>query len=119
MVRLTIKLNFILVITLIITSCYYDNEEDLYPLQTCDTEAITYAETIKPIIDQNCALSGCHVPGTGRVDYTTFQGLKIVADDGRLRQRAVVERTMPPSGPLSSCEIEQIELWLNEGALNN
>ncbi len=106
-------------ICLVVTSCYYDNEEDLYPLQTCNTDSVTYQQHIKPIIDANCALSGCHVPGTGRVDYTTFQGVKIVADDGRLRQRAVVETTMPPSGPLSSCEQQQIEAWLNSGALNN
>jgi len=102
-----------------LNACYYDNEEDLYPFEICATDTVTYAQVIKPIIDQNCALSGCHVPGTGRVDYTSFQGLKIVADDGRLRQRAVNERTMPPSGPLNSCEIEQLEKWLNEGALNN
>lgn len=115
--KLMQALKFMVLIAL--SACYYDSEEELYPNQTCDTSDITFQAVIKPIVDANCALSGCHVPGTGRVDYTTYQGIKIVADDGRLRQRVVIERTMPPSGPLSACDRSKIEIWLDQGALNN
>lgn len=102
-----------------LSSCYYDNEEELYPLESCDLTEVTFSQDIKPIIESNCAVPGCHVPGTGRVDYTSFQGLQIVINDGRLKQRAVVQRTMPPTGPLNSCDISKIEVWLDNGALNN
>ena len=102
-----------------LSSCYYDNEEELYPTETCDLTEITFNQDIKPIIENNCALSGCHVPGTGRVDYTRFQGLQIAVNDGRIKQRAVVQRSMPPGGPLNGCEIKKIEKWLANGALNN
>ena len=43
----------------------------------CDTAQATYATTIKPIIDKNCATSGCHVPGTKApgnfTSYTTMR----------------------------------------------
>ena len=100
--------------------CYYDNEEELYPDGApCDLENITYLNDIKPIIDNNCAISGCHVTGTRRKDLTTYQGLKDVVDDGRLIERVIIRKDMPPSQPLSQCERNKIQKWINEGALEN
>ena len=88
--------------SLFMMGCYYDNVEELYPGGApCDLESITYLNDIKPIIDTNCAISGCHVPGTGRKDLTTYQGLKDIVNDGRLVDRVIIQKDMPPSQPLS------------------
>ncbi len=99
-----------------INGCYYDNAEELYPGSlNCDISNLSYDLVIKPIIDSNCAISGCHVSGTGRKDLSSYQGVKDVVDDGRLNQHVVVSKDMPPSGPLSTCNIAKIEAWIQDG----
>ncbi|MCB9169556.1 MAG: hypothetical protein H6594_04295 [Flavobacteriales bacterium] len=102
------------------SGCYYDVEEELYPMAMCDTSAITYAGTIEPLIATNCATPGCHVPGgTGPGDFTNYNGVKQKVDNGTIAQRVLVQRDMPPTTPLSDCELQQIDLWIKAGAPNN
>lgn len=100
-------------------SCYYDNVEELYGTNNCDVSNTDYQTIIKPIITSNCATSGCHVPGTGRKDLTTDQGIADIVNDGRLNSMVIVQRTMPPSQPLSTCNIATLRQWLNTGASFN
>ena len=71
------------------SGCYYDNEEELYPFDFCDVTNVTYSGTIQPIVQGNCAVPGCHVPGATSPDLSTYAGLKTVADNGKLRQQTV------------------------------
>lgn len=112
------------VVIAIAQSCYYDNEEELYPFdaQNCDTSAtITYANRIEGIIQNNCAVSGCHTgtSPTGGLFLDTYNQVKTIADDGRLTDRALVQQDMPPSSPLSNCEMEAIQRWVNAGSPQN
>ena len=64
-------------------SCYFDNEEELYPNAMCDASVTNFMDVIDPIIKSNCALSGCHVPGgTGIGNFTTYAGIKAAVDNG-------------------------------------
>ena len=47
-----------LLLALLIGSCYYDVEEELYPSLECDTADITYTADVLPIIEGNCF--SCH-----------------------------------------------------------
>jgi hypothetical protein len=100
-------------------SCVYHNEEELYPNSDCETVNISFSGNILPLVQANCAISGCHVSGTGRVVFTDYQGIKTVVDDGRLAQKVIISRSMPPDRPLTNCQIEQIQAWIDQGALNN
>lgn len=101
---------------IILSGCYYDNEEELYPNSfNCNVDDTNFELVIKPIIDANCAISGCHVAGTGRKNLSVYQGLKDVVDDGRLNDRVIVNKSMPPSGPLSKCDIATIDAWIKQG----
>lgn len=89
----------------------------------CVTTVVTYAGTIRPIIQSRC--QGCH-SGTnpqGGLDFSTWNDLNAVAGDGRLmsaiQQQAGVA-PMPPSGPtLNQCRIDQFLAWVQDGAPNN
>ena len=99
------------------TSCYYDNEEDLYPESfECDTTAITYDGKIGEIINSNCATSGCHDGVSDAIELTNYSAVKAIVDNGKLENRVLVLKDMPPSGNLSNCEYQQLELWLSKGA---
>ncbi|MEO8591114.1 MAG: hypothetical protein ABI432_17170 [Flavobacteriales bacterium] len=104
--------------------CYYDNEEELYPNSFCDTTNITYSGTILPIVQAKCATPGCHVPGgDGAGDFTTYSGIvaKIVNDGPFLPSVRYSPGAigMPTSGPLPSCELQQLELWVAAGYPEN
>jgi len=95
------------------------------PTLPCDTSGTpTWSGTIVPIMQQHCALSGCHVPGgQGTGDYTTWAGLHAKVVDGTLIpsiEWAPNAIAMPPDAPkLSDCDIAIITRWVNAGAPNN
>jgi len=106
----------------LLPSCYFDNEQDLYPFQKCDTTSITYSQTIATIMSSNCNV--CHSPFNinGNTITSTWAGLSIVALNGKLMP--AVDRTgpfpMPKTGTmLSDCDIQKIRIWVRDGALNN
>ena len=102
-------------------SCYYDNEEYLYPAEpVCDTMDVSFSNDIMPIIQGNCSISGCHVAGgSGNGIFEGYAGVKAKVDNGSLHQRVVVDKNMPPNAPLNECQIAQIDSWINAGAPNN
>lgn len=110
---------FLVALVVIVQSCYYDNEEELYPGADCGIENVTFSADILPLVQANCAISGCHVAGTGRTILTEHARIKAVADNGQLNQRVFISKDMPPSGPLSSCQMKVLKAWIEQGAPNN
>ncbi|MEL7146883.1 MAG: hypothetical protein AAFO69_10975, partial [Bacteroidota bacterium] len=76
---------------------------------------ITLSGTIMPIVSSNCAVSGCHA---NAVSPRLNTAQDIISAAGKVQARTMA-KTMPPSGPLSDQQIEQIKCWVEEGALNN
>lgn len=82
---------------------------------------ITYTNFTKRMIENNHCLE-CHSgpsPAAGR-DYTTYNGIKAVADNGLLKIRAI--DNVPPSMPYGYPPLAQnikdsLQLWLDQGAL--
>lgn len=89
----------------------------------CDTTNVTYASTIRPIIENNCL--GCH-SGTslgGGLSFSTVSGVQSVARSGRLLgsvNQLYGYSQMPRGGAkLLDCDIAKITAWVNAGALDN
>ncbi|UZO81546.1 hypothetical protein NBT05_03500 [Aquimarina sp. ERC-38] len=102
------------------TSCYNDKEDLLYGAVECDTEAVSFSEEIMPIISNNCSTVGCHVQGGSGVGILeNYDQVKAIVDDGSFRDRVLVQMDMPPSGSLSACELQHLEEWIADGALND
>jgi uncharacterized membrane protein len=107
------------IVALSVSSCYYDNSEDLYPVDpnACETTELTYDANVKAIFSQNCSVSGCHVAGAQTPALETYTEVK--DNLTRIEFRALIEKTMPPSGPLTSCEQSQLTQWIADGAPEN
>ena len=77
-------------------------------------------DIIKSIIDNNCAVSGCHVPGgTGRTDYSIDANIVSNAESIKTRTQ---NRSMPRNGSgytLTQQQIDEIACWVNDGAMLN
>lgn len=106
-----------LIVLVLFTGCYYDKEELLYPggVMDCNTVNAAYVD-VQPIIAAKCATAGCHnsASAAGGTVLETYAQIK--ASAGRINQRTIVEKTMPPGSPLSSGEIAILKCWISSGA---
>jgi hypothetical protein len=106
------------------SSCYYDNEEYLYPNPTeCDVSDVTYSGTVVAILDNFC--NACHSsnnPSDGIIT-DNYSDLQTIIYDGRFR--GVINHLpgyspMPKGGnKLNACNLAKIDAWIDAGAPNN
>jgi hypothetical protein len=114
------KPTFLLIILLFFSFCTYNNEEELYPNEICDTADISYINDIKPIFEQNCY--SCHSNSVlyyGNLSLENINHIQRVVDNGKLLKNIKHEpdgRPMPEgAAKLSDCNINKIEAWVNRG----
>jgi hypothetical protein len=109
-----------------IGGCTNDSEEELYgkpDINNCDLRQVTYALTVRPILQQHCY--SCHTTGfaSGNVTLDDYTGVKKQMDNGKLLgsiKHLPGHPPMPQNGPkLSDCNIARITKWYDSGALNN
>lgn len=88
----------------------------------CDTVNVSFSNHILPTIQTYC--QGCHTypnasAGIILSDYSTISE---IANSGQLygvTHGTVGYALMPPSGSLMQCELDQIRIWIQDGAPNN
>lgn len=100
--------------------CYKDNREAMYPTVGCDTTNVTWNKDIKGIVNNSCAISGCHdAASSGGYNFLSYAGVKSMVDNNRFI--AVLESgSMPKNAPkLDNCTINKVRRWINAGALEN
>jgi len=89
----------------------------------CDTTDVTFSLDIQPLIQNSC--EGCHSGGnpSGGVGLTNYNQIQTLALNGDLY--GVVNHNsgyvpMPYNqSKLSQCRIDQIKIWIDQGAPNN
>ncbi|MDZ4822638.1 MAG: c-type cytochrome domain-containing protein [Flavobacteriales bacterium] len=89
----------------------------------CDTTNVTFAAWIAPLISNYC--EGCHSGNTpsGTLSLTNYDEIKAAALDSSMLHSLMGTGGYEPmpyqSEPLSECQIDMIEIWINDGAPNN
>lgn len=126
------RISIIFICALIIISflprCYYDSEEFLFPDTgtTCDTANVTFSQSVKPILQNNCL--PCHANSVatalgGNIRLEDYADVKVKADDGKLV--GTISHSpgfvpMPQGAPqLDDCTISSIRIWVELGAAND
>ena len=104
----------------VITACYYDSEEYLYPDNTpCDTENITYNGFVAGLMQTHC--NSCHNASnpSGSVRTDTYNDLLVVVNNGRLNgaiNHLPGYSAMPQGGnKLPECDLLKIAAWIEAG----
>ncbi len=119
-IKISLPVFFLMVV--LATGCYYDKEELLYPGSNqpvdCTTVAAKFNADVLPLITTKCATSNCHDASAagGRIFQTYAQ---ISGAKDRINTRAVVEKSMPQTGPLLPAEVNILKCWIESGAPNN
>jgi len=98
------------------------------PDMACDTlEAISFSNQINPLLQTNCV--GCHnsTQSGGGINLSTYNQVMTNAQtlrngipllSGVIRKLSAF-KPMPPSFTLDECNIRKMELWIEQGAMNN
>jgi hypothetical protein len=121
MKRLYIIIAIVPIFSLFFVSCYYDNEEALYPAlnTSCDSTNVTFSGTIVPILSDNC--TSCHSGSmpSGSISLTSLSSVQTIASSGLLMNslKGNGVQIMPPSGSLSTCKTGQFQIWIRNGML--
>jgi len=109
-------------------SCYYDNEEFLYPKlsNSCDTTGVTFSSSVQPVLQQYCYT--CHSNGSaasfgGNIKLEDYADVKISADNGKLYGSVAHlpgYSAMPKGGAkIDDCNISIIKTWIDSGSPDN
>ena len=102
-------------------SCSHD------PQGIADLNPVCFETQIKPLIQNSCAVSGCHDASTAEEGYnfSSYEGIVAAVKPGNARQSelyrvltAVYGEMMPPQHPLSENDRNLIKIWIEQGAKN-
>ena len=74
-------------------------------------------ETVRPLVESKCALTGCHVSGFQPGDFTSCEVLKEKAQSGKIHLMVFSLGNMPPVYKLTEHEKSQLKCWIESGAL--
>jgi hypothetical protein len=114
----------ILAVVVFLSSCYYDKEELLYGVSSCDTLNVKYNVQVVNILSANCLRCHGGDASDGRgVQLGSYNAVRTQAFNGKLL--GVISHTpgflqMPKDGgKLTNCQIATIEAWIRKGAPNN
>jgi uncharacterized membrane protein len=92
-----------------------DDSNNTGPACNLTNADLSYTKNIKAIIDDKCL--SCHAgSGPGPGNYTTFESLKPLLEDGSILDRVVVKKNMPQtSSDMSQAQRDSINCWIKEG----
>ncbi|MFT7030729.1 MAG: hypothetical protein ACJA2C_002128 [Marinoscillum sp.] len=76
---------------------------------------ISYNNTVKNIIQTNCAIPGCH-NGSVSPNLSTFSSIK---SNANIIESRTANRSMPSGRTLSQTQIDAIGCWVSDGAIDN
>lgn len=109
-------------LALIVTGCSSSKKTGKTDVKTnasneCFGDVVSYSNQLKPVVDKQCASSGCHDSNFQGKDFTTFMDLKKEADEGEIQKHVLKIKNMPPNNSLSAQELQLFKCWLDGGAI--
>lgn len=108
----------VIALVLFITACRKYEPNPVAQPTACNP---TYTSEIKAIVNEKCAISGCHDNNSTIASYTSYAPLKERADNGRLYSYLFDLKIMPPASSiqLTDNEKELIKCWLDNDTPEN
>lgn len=120
------RLSFILIIlvTALMSGCYYDNEAVLYPDTGCTAGTVgTFQAVVLPLLNHRCnsCHSGSYPSGSIRLDSYTevIKYVNVGSLMGSINHDSGYSPMPKNSSKMSACDIQKIQSWVDAGAANN
>lgn len=116
---------------LLLPSCKHELPEVIDDSSPCLPGVVYFKNDVLPILQSNCAMSGCHDAKTARegirlTDYANVMRAGVEAGKSRnsdlyqiLITQNAGDRMPPPPASLTADQIKTIKDWIDQGAKNN
>jgi len=107
---------FAFLLAIITSSCYNDNEEDVYALfgQVCDTINVNYEKNIKTFLNYKCV--SCHDGSHPTCNLNNYIQASNYALLPASNLYSTVSNNNHKNCYLNECELKQLKLWIENGA---
>lgn len=86
-----------------------------FTFETKVLSGVSFAQSISPIIANNCALAACH-GGTQFPDFRVFSNIQ---NNAQIIKTRTQNKSMPLTGSLTNEQIDLIACWVDDGAIDN
>ncbi len=118
---------FVILSAILLASCTHLPPVPPVPDPPCDPGIVYFTNEILPMIQSNCAMSGCH-SSTNPVDginLSSYAGIRSEVRAGNPDESELYQVLFesgedlmppPPMAPLSDAQKERIRLWILQGA---
>jgi len=113
----------LLIATIAFVSCRHE------PVLLPDTPTVCFQNQVFPLINSNCAISGCHDASSeaSLSDYNSIIGYVTPGKPNKSKIYELITTTSPlrefmppsPQSPLTQDQIDIISIWILQGAINN
>lgn len=113
---------FLTLLSVAVVGCYNDKEDLLYAKTRtvdCSSTSASYSADVSPIMQRKCATSGCHTAAANAGGAVLENYNQVAALAGRIRQRCIIDKTMPPGTALTNAEMAVLSCWISSGTPNN
>ena len=106
------------IVVVLLNQCSKDKAAAPNPCEL--NNVITYTNDIKPLLDANCATSGCHdaVTHQSGYDYSNYASAAEWMDPAICKINATCGSLMPPTGKMADSLICRIEKWKEQNYPN-
>jgi hypothetical protein len=127
---ITLTIFSCIILSTSIQSCYYDHEDTLYGTTTsgtCDTSSVKFSTIVQPLMNTQCATSGCHnattaAAGANLSSHTAIKSYITNNKDffiGSIKHTSGYSQMPKGGSKMAVCDITKIEVWIRAGMLNN
>jgi hypothetical protein len=118
---------FVILSAILVASCTHLPPVPPVPDPPCDPGIVYFTNEILPMIQSNCAMSGCHSstnPADG-IDLSSYAGIRSEVRAGNPDESELYQVLFesgedlmppPPMAPLTDAQKERIRLWILQGA---
>jgi mono/diheme cytochrome c family protein len=112
------------IILVVLISCKHESIPPIID-DTTVPSGICFQDEVLPVIQSNCAYSGCHAAGGEDPDLSTYSSIKQLVNAGDPQNsklyKYAIGSEMPPT-PKTPLNLEQVTLiygWIKQGAPDN
>ena len=115
-------ITFLLSISMFAISCKKDKAPEVVEIDAC-ADTVSFSQFVQPLIEQNCATTGCHDANTSQsgFNFTGYLNISVFSDSmiGSIRHDPGFA-PMPFAQPkFADSLIQKIECWIAQGKLDN
>lgn len=109
------KLYFFTTACFLSIASFYCSKKSETPLATTCNPLISFANTVKPVLDRNCNTAGCHDDQV----ITALNNFQTVHDGAAQIRLSISTGKMPKNRTITNEDKNAIFCWIDNGAKNN